>query len=184
MKRCLFAFSIASLVCLTLLSFRPSEKTPSSQIEWVSIEEAYKLTQKAPRKLLVDVYTDWCGWCKVMDKETYTDPKVADYINKTYYAVRFNAEQREAVTLGDQTFTFVAQGNRGVHQLALSLTNNRPSYPTTVFLQANMNVIQPLPGYLRAREFHEIITFFGDDYYQKIPFENYKATTYPAVFGK
>lgn len=184
MKRSLLALSVAFGVCLTLLSLRPAEPKISTEIKWITIEEAYTLTQKAPRKILVDIYTDWCGWCKVMDKETYTDPKVAAYINKTYYAVRFNAEQREDVRLGEQTFTFMEQGNRGVHQLALSLTNNRPNYPTTVFLDAKMQMIQPLAGYLKAKEFHEIITFFGDDYYQKIPFEDYKATTYPSVFGK
>ncbi|GAB2765659.1 hypothetical protein GCM10027275_03860 [Rhabdobacter roseus] len=176
-------------VCLIalLMALRAETASPRpkpGKIEWLTMEQAYALHQHEPRKWLIDIYTDWCGWCKVMDRETYTDARVVEYVGQKYYAVKFNAEQRDAVQVGEQRFEFVPQGNGGVHQLALSLTNNRPSYPTTVFLDEKMEMIQPLPGYLKAKEFHEIITFFGDNYHQKEQFDQYKTGTYPKLFSK
>ncbi|HEV7351319.1 thioredoxin family protein [Telluribacter sp.] len=180
------ALVLASIVLTSLLALRPH--TPAlpkaDKIQWLTMEQAYARTQQEPRKILVDIYTDWCSWCKVMDRETYTNARVIEYINKNYYPVKFNAEQRAPVTLGQQKFEFIAQGKSGVHQLALGLTNNQPSYPTTVFLDEKMQLIQPLPGYLKAKEFHKVITFFGDNHYQKVPFEKYKSETYPKLYSK
>lgn len=162
-------------------TFVPREKP--AKIEWLTVEQAFALNQQQPRKILIDVYTDWCGWCKVMDRQTYTDPRVVEYINKNYYAVKFNAEQRDEVKLGGQTFKFVSQGNSGVHEFAASLMQNKLSYPSTVFLDEKLQMIQPLPGYLKAREFHEIITFFGGDFYKTVGFDKYKIETYPHTFG-
>ena len=62
------------------------QKTTSAkkEVEWLTIQEAYARTQKEPRKTIVDVYTAWCGWCKVMDRETYTNPEVIDYLNRIF----------------------------------------------------------------------------------------------------
>ena len=148
----------------------------NTEIQWLTMEQAFQKTQLEPRKILVDVYTDWCGWCKVMDRETFRDARVVDYVSKHYYAVKFNAEQKQSVILGNLQFDYSPE-NR-IHQLALSLTNNAPSFPTTVFLDEKFQMIQPLPGYMKAKEYHEVITFFGDGFYKKMPFEEYKKTTY------
>ena len=81
------------------------------KIQWMSIEKAYELTQSEenPKKIFIDVYTDWCGWCKRMDKATFQKPEVAAYMNEHYYNVKFNAEQKEDITILNNTFTFVAQ---------------------------------------------------------------------------
>lgn len=157
-----------------------TELRAESEIKWMTIEEAYTKIQKEPRKVLIDLYTDWCGWCKVMDRETFKNKAVVEYINKTYYAVKLDAEQKGTITLGGKTFT-----NPGrTHELALALTNNQASYPTTVFLDDQFQMIQPLPGYMKAREFHEVITFFGENYHKKEAFETYKSKTYPGLYPK
>lgn len=176
----------AALGLLTICAFRlpaPDSKPVSIQteprhIKWLTVQEAYALTQKQPRKFVIDVYTDWCGWCKVMDRETFSKPAIVDYINANYYAVRFNAEQTGDVVLGKQTFKYVSGGSRGVHELAAALLKNQMSYPTTVFMDEKFNLIQPIPGYLEPRLFHQIITYFGGDNHQKEPFDQYKSGTY------
>ncbi|WP_461065116.1 thioredoxin family protein [Spirosoma horti] len=177
----------AAFVFFTITAFRiplPIEPAVSKvsdepkHIKWLTIQEAYALTQKKPKKFVVDVYTDWCGWCKVMDRETFSKPAIVDYVNQNYYAVRFNAEQTGDVTLGNQTFKYISGGSRGVHELAAALLKNQMSYPTTVFLDEKFNLIQPIPGYLEPRTFHQIITYFGKNYHQKEPFDQYKAGTY------
>ena len=190
MNRLLLSF--AAFVLLTISAFRttlPAERLSVTKsrhtltderkhINWLTIQEAYALTQKKPKKFVVDVYTDWCGWCKVMDRETFSKPAIVDYVNANYYPVRFNAEQTADVTLGNQTFKYISGGSHGVHELAAALLKNQMSYPTTVFLDEKFNLIQPIPGYLEPRTFHQIITYFGKNYHQKEPFDQYKAGTY------
>lgn len=183
MKRSAYTIIFFLILFIALTGFRTDSVIKKSEgIQWITIEEAYAKMQKEPRKVLVDVYTDWCGWCKVMDRETYKNADVIDYINKKYYAVKLNAEQRESITLGNQKFEFIAEGQKGIHQMALALTNNQPSFPTTVFLDDKFQMIQPLPGYMKAKEFHEVITFFGDNYNKKESFEDYKAKTYKQLY--
>ncbi|GLU50837.1 thioredoxin family protein [Dyadobacter frigoris] len=183
MRRPAYIFTSVLILFIALTGFRTDSVTKKEEeIQWITMEEAYAKIQKEPRKVLVDVYTDWCGWCKVMDRETYKNDEVIDYINKKYYAVKLNAEQREAITLGSQKFEFIAEGQKGIHQMALALTNNQPSFPTTVFLDEKFQMIQPLPGYMKAKEFHEVITFFGDNYNKKESFEDYKAKTYKKIY--
>jgi thioredoxin-related protein len=183
----LLTSAILAIFLITLFVVLRTEtavaKVKPPKITWLTIEQAYALHQTQPRKILIDVYTDWCGWCKVMDRETYTDSRVIEYINEHYYPVKFNAEQREDVVLGGQKFVFMPQGNGGVHQFAASILNNNLRYPSTVFLDDTFNIIQPLPGYLKAKEFHEIITFFGGDFYKTVPFETFKSETYPQQFA-
>lgn len=183
MRRSSFTFIFSMILFMASAAFRTDSSTKKQEeIQWITIEEAFAKNQKEPRKILVDVYTDWCGWCKVMDRETYKNEAVIDYINKKYYAVKLNAEQREAIILGGQKFEFIAEGQKGIHQIALALTNNQPSFPTTVFLDDKFQMIQPLPGYMKAKEFHEVITFFGDNYNKKESFEDYKAKTYKQLY--
>jgi len=184
MKNLLSSVILLSLIVICLTGFKsdkPTAETP--RIQWLTIEQAYAKTKTEPRKILIDVYTDWCGWCKVMDRETFKNKAVIDYVNKKYYAVKFNAEQKQPIKLDDAKFEFIAEGGGGIHQLALALTNNQPSFPTTVFLDEKFQMIQPLPGYLKAKEYHQVITFIGDGYYKKEAFEIYKSKTYNNLYA-
>jgi thioredoxin-related protein len=171
---------------IALISFSgycfAQQKTASSkkEVEWLTIQEAYKRTQKEPRKTIVDVYTAWCGWCKVMDRETYTNPELVDYLNKNFYMVKLDAEAKQDIIIGNTKYIYDA--NSGANQAAVALLQGKMSYPTTVFLDAQYNMIQPLPGYLNAKAFHEIVTYLGGDYNKNEPFEQYKVGTYKEVF--
>ena len=170
-------FALCAFLLPTPVSSVPAPAEPK-HIKWLTIQQAYALTQKAPRKFVIDVYTDWCGWCKRMDRDTFSQPAIVDYVNANYYPVRFNAEQTGDVVLGKQTFKYVGGGGRGVHELAAALLRNQMSYPTTVFMDEKFQLIQPIPGYLEPLTFHQIITYFGSDNHQKEPFDKYKAGTY------
>jgi thioredoxin-related protein len=149
-------------------------KPADKKVKWMTIEEAFAAMQKKPKKVFIDVYTDWCGWCKVMDRNTFTNPAIADYLNENYYSVKLNAEGKEDITLGARTYKMV--GN--VNELAATLLKGQMSYPTTVYLNEKMEVIQPVPGYQEPRAFHQIITYFGGDHNQKEPFDKFVTGTY------
>ena len=153
---------------------------PKNKIQWLTIEQAYARNQTEPRKFMIDVYTDWCGWCKVMDKNTFTNQKVIDYVNQKYYAVKFDAEQTADVTLGTKSYQYQPQSK--AHGLAINLLNGQMSYPNIVFLDEKMGMIQPVAGYQEPQAFHKIIAFFGGNYHQKEQFEQFSKQTYVKLF--
>ncbi|WP_276374213.1 DUF255 domain-containing protein [Chryseolinea sp. H1M3-3] len=178
------AFAIlGSVVMLTSLTAMTWIDTPAAegQVKWLTFEEAVKKSEREKRPIFVDVYTDWCGWCKVMDKSTFNDPEVAKLLNEKFYAVKFDAEQTGDVVFKGNTFKFVPSGSKGYHQLAAALLNNQMSYPTVVFLTENFEMIQPLPGYRKAPEFHKIAQFIGEGHYKSVKWaewENRYASPY------
>lgn len=120
----------------------------NSKIEWYTIEEAYEASQAAPKKLFIDMYTDWCGWCKVMDRQTFTDSEVIQHINQNYYPVKFNAEQKEDIVWKGKTYNFLPYGRRGIHGLAHELLQGSASYPSFVILDENLNHFSRLTGFM------------------------------------
>src|ERR1035438_7038240 len=94
------------LLTTTFWNFTYSQNAPQKEIKWYSLEDALKLTAVSPKKIYIDVYTDWCGWCKRMDAGTFKDPCIVELMNKYYYPVRFNAEIKDTLHYGDSTFTY------------------------------------------------------------------------------
>jgi len=146
------------------------------EINWLSFEEAVEKNNENPKKIMVDVYTDWCSWCKVMDNNTFSNPVVASYVNDNFYPVKFNAEQESAVNFNGQVYNYVLQGRRGYHELAAVLLNGKMSFPSVVFLDEDVNVIYPLQGYVKAKPFDEIINFIGGDKYKTTSWEDFQAS--------
>lgn len=146
----------------------------AQDVKWYSIEEAIALNNKEPRKLMIDVYTDWCGWCKQMDKNTFSNSIVATYLNTNYYPVKFNAEQKEDVNILNETFKYVPEG-RGYHELAAALLNGQMSYPSVVFMNEQNQIFHVQKGYVEAPQFDRILRFIGDDAYKNSSYEDWNA---------
>jgi len=173
---CTMRIRFGFLLALSILSFTAGKAQTASEhakINWMSIEKADEMRRAQPRKILIDVYTEWCGWCKKMDKTTFEDPKVVEFINTHFYAVKLDAEQKEPITLGGKTYEFVGEGRRGYNQIAYELLQTRMSYPTTVFLDEGMNMIQPVAGYLEAADMLPILEYLATDAYKNTPWEDW-----------
>ncbi len=127
-----------------------SSLTEAVDIQWMTWEQAVQANTANPKPLFIDVYTDWCGWCKRMDATTFKDPKVVQFVADNFYAVKFDAEQKGDIVYDGTTFTFQKTGQRGVHALAASLLDGRLSYPSVVYLNGNMERIMISPGFKDA----------------------------------
>ena len=167
-----------------------SEPANKAVVNWMTWEQAVEKSKTEKRKIFVDVYTDWCGWCKVMDKNTFPEASVAKLLNEEFYAVKFNAEQTADVVFNNVTFKFVdTGGGRGVHQLAAALLNNQLSYPNFVFLDEEFRIIpvfpgyQSLPGYRKPEEFHIFLSYVGNDVYKKMNIEDFQKTEYKSPYA-
>ena len=147
--------------------------TANAQVEWMTWDEAVAANAKNPKKIFVDVYTDWCGWCKRMDKATFADKTVASALNEDFYAVKFNAEQKDDIVFNGKTYKYVSGGRRGSHELAKMLLQGRMGYPTVVFLNEEAEVIQPVPGYQEPAAFLKVVNYFSDDMYKTTPWNEY-----------
>ena len=91
---------------LIIISFLFAFNVNGQSINWISFEEAFKLQKTNPKNIIVDVYTNWCGPCKLLDRNTFQNKKVADFINKNFYAVKFNAEGNDIIKFDDRELEF------------------------------------------------------------------------------
>jgi thioredoxin-related protein len=127
------------------------------ELNWLTIEQAQELQGNTDKLFLVDVYTDWCGWCKVMDKKTFTDEGIKKYLDENFYVVKFNAEQKEPITFNGKEYLWRSGGRRGVNTLAIEMLNGRLGYPSLVFLDSNLEKIKVVPGYKTPDQLMDVI---------------------------
>lgn len=145
-----------------------------AKINWMSWDEAVAANSESPRLIFVDTYTDWCGWCKKMDASTFSNPVIADYMNEHYYAVKMDAEMKDTIVFNGYTFVNPQPNRkRSTHQLAASLLDNKLSYPSFVFLNAEFQRIQILPGYKGPKDFEPIIRYFVEGASKGVEYEEY-----------
>ena len=157
---------IALIVMTGIFSFSVKKK---DKVQWMTVAEMQEAYAKNPRPILVDVYTSWCGWCKVMDRETYSKDDVAAYINEHYYAVKLDAESKESFEWNGKKYDYNKEYKS--NDLAIFLLYGQMSFPTTVFLSTLDARPAPMAGYLKPGELEAPVKFFGDG--------AYKTKTYP-----
>jgi len=119
---------------------------------WNSLENAVQLANKDKKKILIDVYTDWCKWCKVMDEKTFNDQSMKEYLKANYHLVKFNAEQKETITFNGKSYSYESKGRRGLNSLATELLDGRLSYPSIVVLDASLEKLQTIRGNKSPKE--------------------------------
>lgn len=156
---------VAIVAVLALQSGDSSAQTNTAELSWKSFDEGIALAKSQNKKMLIDVYTDWCVWCKKMDKEVYTDAKVKEILNTKFVLVKLNAES-------DKQLTY--RGNK-LSETEFAQAIGATGYPTTAFFGSDGKPITLLPGYVEGNRFATILTFIGDDHYKTTKFQDYVA---------
>lgn len=158
---------IPVLAIIAILYIYPVQNAPAQDknvIEWVGFDEGIAIAKKENKPILIDVYTDWCTWCKEMDKKVFSDKTVIEYISKYFVAVKFNAESNQIVTLKDRRLT----------QRELSYAMGITSYPTTLFLKPDGAPITRLPGYVPPETYRDVVEYIKVAGYDKMTFEEWQ----------
>lgn len=152
---------------IVLLAVLTSVSGIAQEIQWVSMEEALQLQKKNPKKIMMDVYTNWCGPCKMLDKNTFHNPDVVNFVNENYYAVKFNAEGNETVNYDGKTFSnnnydpALTNRRNSVHDLTMYLKVS--AYPTIVFFDEEGKVLAPIRGYQKPQQLELYLKLFNSD---------------------
>lgn len=159
-------------------------------VEWIGIEQLEDKMKSEPRKVMVDLYTDWCGWCKRMDKSTFSNEELAKYMNEKFYAVKFNAETEQPVTFNGKTYNSKPGGRRPTSELAYKLIlgdqpSGRMGYPSFAFLDEQLNRIDAYPGYKDAAAFDVLCRYIGEGHYKNTSLpqfqQSFKSSIPPAA---
>lgn len=154
---------------IAILIFTQSHGQDS--IQWMTMNEALAAQIQTPKKIIMDVYTHWCGPCKLLDKNTFSDKNVIKFINKNYYPVKFNAEGTEPITYDDFTYTNPnyqpeRKGRNATHFFADAL--KIPGYPSLVFFEEDGKLIQAVPGYKTPQELEIYLKMIANDDYKNL----------------
>ena len=154
MNKLSIKFSLTGILVIAFfLSMANLLYAQSERINWVSWEQAQDQMKTQKRKIIVDIITDRCMWCKQMDNTTFQDAKLVKYINTNYYAIKFNAEQATVINFKGKSYDFIPKGRSGIHELAIEITNGKlNSFPTLVVMDEEFNTIQPLSGFKSKEE--------------------------------
>ncbi|OYU95537.1 MAG: hypothetical protein CFE21_10360 [Bacteroidetes bacterium B1(2017)] len=138
-------------IAILFILFSSFTKPKEEELKWYQWNEGYPLAVKEKKLILVDAYTDWCGWCKKMDRDTYTNADIIKKLNKNFIVIKFNPEQRDKTyDIDGTTFSardFFAQLSRG----------ENTGYPTTYFINPKKKSLFVDPGYHDAASFTQIL---------------------------
>ena len=163
-------------ISLFILCFVSVDIKAQNKVRWMSMEEALKKSEVKPRKIFIDVYTEWCNWCKKMEEMTFSDDKIAKYINENYYAVKLDAEYKDKIAFDGQTYSYQKAYPRGYHELAYELLGGKLKLPSIVIIDENLKVIQSLDGFKNCNDLDMIIQFYGSNSYKTINWRAYTKT--------
>lgn len=149
-----------------------------NQIAWTNIEQAIPQNKISKKKfILINLYTDWCGWCKKMEENTYQDAGIIALMNENFTAAKFNAETTAPINFNGKTYNFVKTGARGANQLALDFgsVGNKLGYPTIVVLDENGNKLQAFPGFKDVETLSIVLNYFKSGSYKTMDFQQYQS---------
>lgn len=164
LKQSIFlALLVVATSAFTVNTYLGENNSPQDDPKvWTDIETAVKRAKSDQKKILVDVYTDWCKWCKVMDEKTFQDPKVATYLADNFHLAKFNAEQKEALLFNGKTYNFKENGRRGHHEFVAEMLDGRMGYPSLLVFDSKLNKLEVIRGYKKASELMDILSLRND----------------------
>ncbi len=152
-----------SALLMAILAPSDSFAGGRGKLKWLSFTEGTAEAKETGKKMMIDVYTDWCGWCKKMDKDTYSDGGIADYLNQKYVAIKINAESSGTLEYRGKLYT--------ERELAAAFGVN--GYPSIIFLTRDGDPITVYPGYADASKFKVVLSYIAEDYYKTTKFQDY-----------
>ena len=124
----------------------------ASVIEWLDLEKAADRNKEEKKFIFIDIYTDWCGWCKKMDQSTFQDSSVVAYMNEHFYAVKMNAESKDPIAYKEVLYEYKTFNGSGYNELAVNLLGGKMSFPSFVVLSKKEAKLGTIIGFKKPTE--------------------------------
>lgn len=174
--------ALAFLALPLVVAAQQPATTP--MVKWTDLATAQAAAKKDGKPLLIDVYTSWCGPCRMLDANTFHDAQTAAYINANFHPVKFNAEGGDPVVYNGKTYTnpsynpAMKASRNGTHELTMAIApvNGRVAYPTIVYMDSQGQVLTPVQGYMVPDQIEPILTYFGSGVYKSQEFAEFQKT--------
>ncbi len=156
---------ISTILLAVFIAMFPGDDKPAEKIEpkWSAFDAGFEQAKTSNKKVMIDIYTDWCKWCKKLDSDVYGNSNVAKYLNEKYIIIKMNGESDKKVTFKGKSYS----------EAQLAQAFGVKGYPTIVFIKPNQELITNLGGYVDSSKFLNIIKFLGEDYYETMKWEDY-----------
>ena len=172
MKKCFKSIIVLAIIFYSSnAQAQTTEAKTDKKINWMSFEEAVAKSDKNPKKMFIDVYTEWCGWCKKMDANTFTDSTIIELMNKDFYAVKLDAETRDTIRFRDKQFVYLPEYK--ANQIALDLLKGKMGYPNFVVLDEQFAIISAFPGYKTVPETKGLLNYLSTNTFQVKSLEDF-----------
>jgi thioredoxin-related protein len=135
----------------------------AAKVEWMAFDAAMEKAATDKRYVVVDFYTDWCKWCKVMEEKTYTDTLVIKVLKEKFVTAKINGESSENITFKGKTMT----------QQDFTMGMRVSGFPSTLFMDNDGKVIGIIPGYIEAPNYLKILSYITTESYKKMTLDDY-----------
>lgn len=145
-----------------------------SPINWITFDK-FNSNEYGNKTIIVYIYSEHCKNCRLMRSNTLSDTQISRYINDKMVPIHMNAESKDEIIFRGKTYGFTKTFRSGYNELAIELTKERLILPSTVILDADLNIIQSIPGVKSPEELHPILIYFAEDHYKRTPWKVYKS---------
>jgi thioredoxin-related protein len=151
--------------------FTKAQEERTDKIKWIEIEDAIKLNKTHPKKIMIYVYSDNCGWCKKMSNTTFSNPVIAEYLNQNFYPVKINSNIKRDITLGSHTYKYVPANretnNPAYHEFVVSMLQGRLVYPSIAYVDEDLVFLGVERGYRQPSDFEVWLHFLAENIYKE-----------------
>ena len=159
--------------CFLILSYLKAQTEKDGLVNWLSIKEAQQKNKEVQKPFIIDIYTDWCGWCKHMMKTTYSNAGIANYINSNFYPVKFDAETKDTIEYNGKIYKPTSKEPKTPHELAIKFLGTSLSYPSTMFVTNNFEYNLLSQGFIEDKKIEPLLIFMVENAWRNSVYDEF-----------